>query len=100
MRLNVKRSDQAQIDPSDIWPTIAEDNMRAADGVYERINDTILMVAEHPEAGRARDDLQPGLRYFPVGSYLIFYTIEPGILGIRRIMHGARDIKAALFDDD
>ena len=58
------------------------------------------MLAEHPEAGRARDDLQGGgLHYFPVGSYLVFYTIEPGALGIRRILHGARDIKAALFDD-
>jgi toxin ParE1/3/4 len=73
--------------------------MRAADGVYERINETILMLAEHPEAGRARDDLQEGLRHFPVGSYLIFYTIGPRKLGVRRIMYGARDIKAALFDD-
>jgi toxin ParE1/3/4 len=99
MRLSIRRSKQALLDQTDIWLNIAEDNMRAADGVYERINETILMLAEHPEAGRARDDLQGGLRYFPVGSYLVFYTIEPGALGIRRIMHGARDIKAALFDD-
>lgn len=65
MRLKIERSDQAQNDQTDIWLTIAEDNMRAADGVYERINDTILMLAEHPEAGRARDDLRHGLRYFP-----------------------------------
>jgi toxin ParE1/3/4 len=99
MRLSIKRSQQALQDQTDIWLNIAEDNLRAADGVYERINDAIAMLAEHPEAGRGRDDLRAGLRYFPVGSYLIFYTIAPGILGIRRIVHGARDIKAALFDD-
>jgi toxin ParE1/3/4 len=57
------------------------------------------MLAEHPEAGRARDDLQQGLRYFPVGSYLIFYTVSRGTLGLRRILHGARDIRGTLFDD-
>ena len=76
MRLNIRRSGQAKLDQTDIWLTIAEDNMRAADGVYERINDAITMLSEHPEAGRAREDLQPGLRYFPVGSYLVFYTVR------------------------
>lgn len=99
MRLSVQRSDRAQLDQTEIWLTIAEDNVRAADGAYDRINDAIFMLAEHPEADRARDDLQPGLRYFPVGSYLIFYTVSPAILGIRRIVHGARDIKATLMDD-
>ena len=99
MRLSIRRSRQAQFDQTDIWLNIAADNVRAADGVYERINDAILMLAEHPEAGRPRDDLQTGLRYFPTGSYLIFYTVDGRTLGIRRILHGARDIKAALFDD-
>jgi plasmid stabilization system protein ParE len=67
MRLNIHRSREAQLDQNDIWLTIAEDSIHAADGVHERINDAIFMLAEHPEAGRARDDLQQGLRYFPVG---------------------------------
>lgn len=100
MRLSIRRSRQALDDQRDIWLAIAEDNMRAADGVYERINDAVFMLAEHPEAGRARDELRPELRCFPVGSYLIFYTLDGGTLGIRRIMHGARDIKSAHFEDE
>ena len=100
MPLKIRRSRQAQLDQNEIWLTIAEDSVRAADGVSERFNEAIFMLAEHPDAGRARDELGEDLRYFPVGSYLIFYSVNSGTLGIRRLLHGARDITAALFDPD
>lgn len=78
---------------------MAEDSIRAADRVIDRLDEVIFMLAGQPEAGPARDELRPGLRYFPTGSYLIFYTIGSGTLDIRRIMHGARDISAEMFDD-
>jgi toxin ParE1/3/4 len=99
MPLSIRRSRQAQLDLNEIWLAVAEDSMRAADHVNDRINQTIFMLANHPEAGRARDELRRGLRYFPVDSYLVFYTISAHGLEIRRVLHGARNIRAALFDD-
>jgi toxin ParE1/3/4 len=51
------------------------------------------MLAEHPGAGPARDELMRGLRSFPVGNYLLLY--RPAIDGIElvRVSHGARNLR-------
>ena len=44
--------------------------------------------------GRVRDELEPGMRSFPFGRYVIFYMpIDEGI-DVVRVLHGARDIDA------
>lgn len=52
-----------------------------------------------PVIGRTRDDLDIGLRGFPVGDYLIFYKATDIQVEIVRILHGARDLPA-IFDKD
>lgn len=99
MPLSVRRFPQAKIDQSDIWLAIAEDNLRAADKIIDRIDEVVRMLAEQPEAGKRRDELRSGIRYFPVENYLIFYTVSAGTIEIRRIMHDARDIIPELFDE-
>jgi len=49
------------------------------------------MLAENSHAGPAREDLARGLRFFPVGNYLIFYTITGDGIVVVRVLHGARD---------
>jgi toxin ParE1/3/4 len=51
------------------------------------------MLAGHPEAGPAREDLAPGLRFFPVGNYLVFYTQRAGGISVARVLHGVRDYR-------
>jgi toxin ParE1/3/4 len=46
--------------------------------------------------GRARDDLRPGLRSFPVGQYVIIYTIDDGSVQILHVFHGRQDIEGRL----
>jgi toxin ParE1/3/4 len=46
--------------------------------------------------GTPRDTLAPGLRSFPVGSYLVFYRVVPEGIEVARILHGARDLKELL----
>lgn len=41
----------------------------------------------------------PALRSSPVGNYLIFYRPLPDGIEILRVLHGARDIAAILFDE-
>jgi toxin ParE1/3/4 len=45
-------------------------------------------------AGRAREERLPGLRSFPAGRYLIFYTPTDGGITLDRVLHGARDVEA------
>jgi len=50
--------------------------------------------------GRARDELEVGLRSFPVGRYAIFYLPIPDGVEIVRVLHGARDLDAIFHPDD
>ena len=75
-----------------IWSFIADDNARAADALIDRIDKTADMLADTPLAGRARPELGPGLRSFPVGNYIIFYVPAPGGIEIVRVMNGRQDI--------
>ncbi len=55
------------------------------------------MLAKQPLAGQARSDLAPGLRFLPVGNYLIFHRpIENGV-EIAPVIHGSRDYGLDLF---
>ena len=44
--------------------------------------------------GRARDELRPGLRSFPVREYLILYSHQPGVIRILRVLSGYRYLDA------
>lgn len=49
------------------------------------------MLAANPQGGAPREDLARGLRFFPVGNYLIFYTLAGDGITVVRVLHGARD---------
>jgi hypothetical protein len=51
--------------------------------------------ASYPRPARGRDpDLRPGLRSFPVGSYLIIYRVEGEDVLILHVVRGSRDLEA------
>jgi hypothetical protein len=55
------------------------------------ITETFPLFARTPEAGTRRDEIEPGVRGFPVGKYMIYYrTIGPHVV-IARVIHGMRD---------
>ncbi len=64
---------QAQADLNSIWEYIADDNSVAADRWVDEMEKKFQALAESPIMGRARDELAPGLRSFPVNRYIIFY---------------------------
>ena len=49
------------------------------------------MLADYPQAGPRREDLARGLRFYPVGNYLIFYMPAEDGITVARVLHGARD---------
>ena len=87
-----RKSPQAEIDITSIWGFIADDSVKAADSMLERIEDVFDMLAQNPMAGRARNDLGPKLRSFPVGSYVVFYVPVPDGIEVMRVMNGRQDI--------
>ena len=89
-----RKSPQAEIDLTAIWDYIAGDSVRAADALIDRIDAMFDLLAQTPLAGRARYDLAPNLRSFPVGSYVIFYVpVSDGVV-IVRVMSGRQGIDA------
>lgn len=70
----VHRSSRAEIDLFEIWSYIAKDDPLAADRQLDRIDAACDMLAENPQGGPRREDLARGLRFYPVGNYLIFYA--------------------------
>ena len=85
------RSSRAEIDLVEIWGYIAKDDPLAADRQLDRIDAACEMLAENPQGGPRREDLARGLRFYPVGNYLLFYTVEDNGITVVRVLHGARD---------
>lgn len=87
----VHRSSRAEYDLMEIWGHIAKDDPLAADRQLDRIDAACEMLAENPQGGPRREDLARGLRFYPVGNYLIFYTAGEDGITLVRVLHGARD---------
>lgn len=63
------------------------------------VDDTVRNLLEHPELGRQRPDVKPGLHSWRVegfSNWLIFYRITGPQLRLVRLLHGARDLPRAV----
>ncbi|MHB9074674.1 MAG: type II toxin-antitoxin system RelE/ParE family toxin [Desulfobaccales bacterium] len=84
----------ARSDLAEIWDYIADDNEVRADVFVDNIDQKFQALASNPNMGRSRDELEEGLRSFPVDRYVIFYRVMPGGVEIVRVVHGSRDLNA------
>ena len=91
---------EAEADLVEIWLFIAREsgNPEVADRFIDSLSERFLLLSRYPHLGRRRDeDLVPGLRSFPVGRYVILYSVEAdGDVMIVRIIPGERDIAALI----
>ncbi len=80
----------AERDLDDIWNRIAtqSSSIEIANGVIESITETFPSFAGTPEAGTRRDDIELGVRGFPVGKCIIYYRVSGNYLVISRVIHG------------
>ena len=95
----VTRRPLAEADVLEIWDYIADDGIAAADHWVDRLDKQFQVLAMQPMMGRARDELEPGVRSFPFGRYVVFYLPLDGGIDVVRVLHGARDIDAAFNPD-
>jgi toxin ParE1/3/4 len=91
----VIRRPQAAEDVAEIWDYIADDSLSAADRWIDRLDEQFQVLATQPLMGRAQDELIAGIRSFPFGRYVIFYSPLRDGIDVVRVLHSARDIDAA-----
>jgi toxin ParE1/3/4 len=93
-----RRSPLARADLKEIADFIAQDNLDAAMRFLDQVDAVCQRLADFPGMGPRRDELQPGLRSFPIGNYLLLYRVVPGGIELARVIHGARNLDK-IFED-
>lgn len=87
-------------DLDEIWNYIAEDNIDAANRVESAIIAACNSLARHPLLGSRRTEITPLLvRFWTVTrfpNYIVVYHPDTKPLQVVAVLHGKRDIKAAL----
>lgn len=90
----------AERDLDDIWQRIArQSSIEIANAVIESITGTFPLFASTPAAGTRRDEIELGVRGFPVGKYIVYYRAVGDYLVISRVIHGMRDQQSAYLPD-
>jgi toxin ParE1/3/4 len=89
-------SENAERDLDEIFAYWAERaSLEIADRVIDKITDRFWPLGEHPNVGRASDDVAAGVKCFPAGKYLIYYRVTRRGTDILHVFHGARDQRKA-----
>jgi toxin ParE1/3/4 len=86
----------AKDDLDSIWDYVAADNPSAADRLMASFRAKLLLLTQQPLLGEARNDIQPNLRCFPAGNYVVYYQFVERHVKVLRVLHGARDVKRLL----
>ena len=82
----------ARLDLYEIWEYIAIESPERAARLIATLEKKFSVLAENPYMGRGREDLDPSLRGFPVGSYVIFYRPMDDGIEVACVLRGSRDI--------
>jgi len=86
-------SPDARADLSQIWDYYAEvAGQESADRIIRGIVEACHPLEAHPLAGRARNEVRPGLRSIAANPHVIFYRVTNEIAEIVRVLDGRRDI--------
>jgi plasmid stabilization system protein ParE len=92
-------SPEARQDVLDIIDRIAAGKIDAAAKFRDRLFAAFERLGDWPELGHVRDDLirrSSGVRFWPIGNYLIIYRPAASAVEIVRVLGGYRDIAAIL----
>jgi toxin ParE1/3/4 len=94
----IKFLPRAKADLASIANFVARDNPRKAKSFVRELRTRCASLASHPWQGRAASAIGPGVRILSFRGYLILYRVESDI-EIDRVIHGARDLDAALAEE-
>ena len=91
-------SPRSEEDLEEIADFIARDSPRRAIHFIAEVRATCEKFADAPLGHEVQPQLQAGIRRAVHGRYLIFYSVNPDLIRVERILHGARDLKEDMFD--
>jgi toxin ParE1/3/4 len=95
MTMKLARTSLARLDLVEIWNFIADDNINAADKHLDKIESSLKILADNPNAGRARLELGKDMRSFPIGNYMLFYRTIANKIELVRVLSSYRDIQSS-----
>ena len=90
----VSKTVRAEPDLIECWLYIARESIPAADLFLGVVEEKCTVLGRFPKMGRGRPELAPGLRSFPIGSYIVFYLVVDTGIEIVRVLSGYRDVDA------
>jgi toxin ParE1/3/4 len=96
MAFRVARRAQADLDEIGDYIVREGGSREVAERFIRSITGRFGFLAEHPYAGRARDDLGSRRRSFQVDRYLIIYRLRGRDVLVLRVVHGSRDLNALM----
>jgi len=72
---------------------IAQDSgsIKPAERVIWKLHEKIVTLAASPGIGRRCDDIDPGGRCSPIGSYIVYYREDSRRIVITHVFHAKRD---------
>ena len=93
-RYRVSRDAESDLD--DIFTYWAERaSLEIADKLVDAIAERFWIIGEYPNFGKECGEIEPGVRCFPAGQYLIYYRKLRRGVEIAHLFHGARDQRRA-----
>jgi toxin ParE1/3/4 len=91
----VRLATLADRDLDELWDYIADnDGSDRASNVVRRVLLQADTLAMSPHIGRARPELEPSCRSFPVQNLIIFYRPDLDGVELLRVLDGCRDIES------
>jgi len=90
---------KADLEEIAFYVFVESGSLEIANRLVDSITDRFVLLGTHPSAGRRRDDLRPGIRSFPVGSYLVLYRVEGNDVVVQRVVRGSRDLGTLLREE-
>jgi len=64
-----------------------------AEKVLREIAEVIALIEDHPFAGRARNEVRPGLRSLAATPHVVFYRVVNDTPELVRVLDGRQDIE-------
>lgn len=72
--------------------TFEEFGFNQAVKYLDEIDEVFVKIINTPEIGRSRNEIKKSVYSLPIGSHIVFYTIQIDYIRILRVLHGAKDL--------
>jgi toxin ParE1/3/4 len=94
-------SPEAVADIDHLWDYYVQAAGRStADRILREIAKAVAVIDDFPLAGRARDEVRPGLRSLATAPQIVFYRLKDARPEIVRVLDGRQDIEDIFSDGE